>query len=155
MITGRVNNYSSWSSRNRYVDQYTTLKNAKTKGNVIREITSILLDLVGNLDSHDRQQFSRLGCMWISHWRAFSIARAASPRCPTRGFCKRFKRKINRRFSNNVWNFKKKMAIRLVFFITLGEKLNMANFWEDFLNIFFPKWKELTHRITYSLLWSI
>lgn len=54
---------SSASSRKRYVDQYMTLNNANTKGNVIREITSIRFDLVGNFDSQDLQQFGRAGCM--------------------------------------------------------------------------------------------
>jgi hypothetical protein len=39
------------------------LNSAKTKGNVIREITSMRLDLVGNFDNQDRQQFGRAGCM--------------------------------------------------------------------------------------------
>lgn len=63
---------SSASSRNKYVDQYITLKSAKTNGKVIREMTSIRFDLVGNFDNHDRQQFGRTGCMWTSHCRTFS-----------------------------------------------------------------------------------
>lgn len=81
-----VAQFSSASSRNRYVDQYTRLNRANTSGNVMREMTSILFERVGNLDNQVRQQLSLLGCMWISHWRTFSRV-SASPGWRTKGFC--------------------------------------------------------------------
>lgn len=75
----------SSSSRNRYVDQYARLKKANTIGKKIREMTSMRLDLVGNLDSHDLQQFFFRGCICISHCRNLSIDMESSG-CRTRGF---------------------------------------------------------------------
>lgn len=63
--------------------QYAKLKSANTSGKVILEMTSILLDLVGNLDIQRRQQFFRGGLMWISHCRILDST--TPPR--TRGFC--------------------------------------------------------------------
>ena len=63
-------------------------------------MTSIRLERVGNLDNQERQQFSLLGCMWISHWRTFSKV-SASPGCRTSGFC-------NTQPSCNMYHQKKK-----------------------------------------------
>lgn len=64
-----------------------TLNNAKTNGKVILDMTSMRLDLVGNLDSQDLQQFGLSGCMCISHCRTFSRL-IGSPGWCTSGFCK-------------------------------------------------------------------
>jgi uncharacterized membrane protein len=45
VAVGTLTYGSSSSSRKRYVLQYTKLNSAKTNGNVIREMTSILFDL--------------------------------------------------------------------------------------------------------------
>ena len=45
------------------------LKRANKSGKVIREITSMRLERVGNLESHVLQQLGLLCCIWISHCR--------------------------------------------------------------------------------------
>lgn len=62
------------------------LNKAKTKGKVMREMTSMRFERVGNLESQVRHQLGLAGCMWISHCRAFSMV-IGSPGWRTSGFC--------------------------------------------------------------------
>lgn len=61
------------------------------------------LDLVGNFDSHDLQQFGLSGCIWISHWRTFSKL-IGSPGWCTNGFWN----KVNNSFLKEVFPISKR-----------------------------------------------